>query len=143
MITIAKRFTFDAAHCLPMMGEGHKCTRLHGHTYEVEVQLTGEIDPVTGIVLDYDDIAKIWTPLHVALDHRYLNDVPGLSCPTTENLVMWIYERLATAFRAHPNIVGLQIRVAESSTTYAEMSGLLPSSSMNDVASMLAGKPSA
>lgn len=120
MITIAKSFTFDAAHCLPLMGEGHKCQRLHGHTYTAEVQLTGRAHVLTGIMIDFDDIAKIWAPIHVALDHRYLNDVPGLACPTTENLVVWITERLRGAFLAHANVASFKVRVAESSTTWAE-----------------------
>jgi 6-pyruvoyltetrahydropterin/6-carboxytetrahydropterin synthase len=118
MITIAKRFTFDAAHCLPLMPDGHKCQRLHGHTYAVEIQLTGDVDPATGLVVDYDDIAKIWAPLHDALDHRYLNDV--LECPTTENLVLWIVDRLRDPFRAYPPVHKMRIRVSESSTTWAE-----------------------
>lgn len=119
-IIIAKHFTFDAAHCLPLMPDGHKCQRLHGHTYTVEVQIVGKVKPDgSGIVVDYDDMAKIWAPLHVALDHRYLNEVPGLECPTTENLVAWIVERLAPAFRGHDNVYELRVKVAESSTTWA------------------------
>lgn len=129
MITIAKQFTFDAAHCLPLMPDGHKCQRLHGHTYAVEIQLTGDVDPKTGLVIDYDDIAKIWAPLHVALDHRYLNEVPGLKCPTTENLVLWIVDRLRQAFRAHPNVVSFKVRVAESSSTWAESDKFINSGS--------------
>lgn len=119
MITIAKSFTFDAAHCLPLMPEGHKCQRLHGHTYAVEIQLTGQPGE-DGVLVDFDDIARIWAPLHVALDHRYLNDVPGLPCPTTENLVLWIVERLKDAWRAHPHVAMFKVRVAESSSTWAE-----------------------
>jgi 6-pyruvoyltetrahydropterin/6-carboxytetrahydropterin synthase len=119
-LTIAKTFTFDAAHCLPLMPEGHKCTRLHGHTYSCTVALFGTPAKDTGILIDFDDIAKIWAPIHVALDHRYLNDVPGLECPTTENLVLWIIERLKDAFRAHPHIHAMTIKVGESSTTWAE-----------------------
>jgi 6-pyruvoyltetrahydropterin/6-carboxytetrahydropterin synthase len=120
VITIAKHFTFDAAHCLPLMPEGHKCRRMHGHTYRAEIALSGVPDPATGILIDFDDIAKIWLPLHVALDHQVLNDVPGLSCPTTEVLVAWCIERLRRSFRAHANIVALRVRVSESSSTWAE-----------------------
>lgn len=119
-VTIAKSFTFDAAHCLPLMPEGHKCRRLHGHTYSTTIQLQGEALPDTGILIDFDDIALIWAPLHVALDHQYLNEVPGLPCPTTENLCLWICERLEKAFRAHRHIHTLRVRVGESSTTWSE-----------------------
>lgn len=126
IITIAKQFTFDAAHHLPCMPEGHKCRNLHGHTYGVELQLTGNpsIAKVPGILIDFDDIRNIWMPLHVALDHKLLNEVPGLDkemYPTTENLVRWIIERMMDSFRAHqPAITRLGVRVSESSTTYAE-----------------------
>ena len=118
-ITIAKQFTFDAAHSIPTMPEGHKCRRLHGHTYQVEIRLMGEPDE-NWILIDYGDIEKIWLPMHVALDHQHLNEVPGLGNPTTENLVVYILERLRTAFRAHENIDFLTVRVSESSTTWAE-----------------------
>jgi 6-pyruvoyltetrahydropterin/6-carboxytetrahydropterin synthase len=119
-MTIAKSFTFDAAHCLPLLPEGHKCRRMHGHTYQVTVQLFGSPDPATGMLIDFDDIAKIWAPLHVQLDHNVLNEVKGLEMPTTENLLLWILDHLEDSFRAHPRISHLTIRVGESTTTWAE-----------------------
>lgn len=115
---IAKRFTFDAAHRLTSLPETHKCHRLHGHTYEVELRLDGPIG-AHGFVVDYQDIADAWAPIHDALDHRYLNEVPGLEVPSTENLVLWIWARLDTsAIAKHVTAV----RVSESSTTWAELS---------------------
>ena len=118
-ITIAKEFTFDAAHCLPLLPDGHKCKRMHGHTYRAAIVLTGSVD-AAGILIDYDEIAKLWAPLHEMLDHRVLNDVSGLSCPTTEVLVHWCLSLLEPELRAYPNVASVTIRVSESSTTWAE-----------------------
>jgi 6-pyruvoyltetrahydropterin/6-carboxytetrahydropterin synthase len=117
MITIAKRFTFDSSHQLHGLPDGHKCARMHGHTYEVELQLHGRPDD-RGFIVDYQEIADAWAPLHEAIDHRCLNEVPGLSNPTTEVLVIWIFDRL----RGGP--IGdylSKVRVSESSTTWAEL----------------------
>ncbi len=89
--TLAKRFTFDAAHCLPKLPAGHKCQRLHGHTYEVEIVCRGNAD-ARGFVVDYDEIASVWRHIHDKLDHRYLNEIPGLETPSTEHLVAWMFD---------------------------------------------------
>lgn len=119
LVTIAKHFTFDAAHSLPFMPEGHKCRRLHGHTYELEVQLMGHPDD-NGILVDYGIMENICAPVLVALDHQHLNEVPGLKNPTTENLVAYCIERLAPAFRGCAGVQSIAIRISESSTTWAE-----------------------
>jgi 6-pyruvoyltetrahydropterin/6-carboxytetrahydropterin synthase len=92
---IFREFTFEAAHRLPQVPEGHKCARLHGHSYRVEIHLRGDVDPVTGWVVDFGDIKAAFQPLHDQLDHYYLNEVPGLDNPTSEVLARWIWERLA------------------------------------------------
>ncbi len=91
---IYREFTFEAAHRLPRVPDGHKCARLHGHSYKVQVHVRGDIDPATGWVMDFGEIKKAFRPLHDELDHYYLNDVPGLDNPTSENLARWIWERL-------------------------------------------------
>ena len=94
---IFREFTFEAAHRLPHVPEGHKCARLHGHSFRVELHVRGEVDPVTGWVMDFADIKAAFAPLHDALDHRYLNEVEGLDNPTSENLARWIWARLEGA----------------------------------------------
>ena len=91
---IFKEFTFDSAHWLPHVPEDHKCRRMHGHTYIVRIYLRGELHPVLGWVTDFADIKKVWKPLEQQLDHRVLNDIPGLENPTAENLAVWIWERI-------------------------------------------------
>lgn len=117
--TMGKTFDFDAAHRLPHVHEGHKCGRMHGHTYRVEIILSGELDPLLGWFVDYADITEAWAPIHDALDHRVLNDVIGLVNPTTEVLVDWIIKRLAkSSIGKHLD----RVRVYESSSTWCEAS---------------------
>ena len=94
---IFKEFTFEAAHHLPCVPAGHKCSRLHGHSYRVEVHISGPVDPDRGWVTDFADIKATFEPLHDQLDHRYLNDIDGLENPTSENVARWIWVRLEGA----------------------------------------------
>lgn len=98
---IFKEVSFEAAHHLPNVPEGHKCRRLHGHSYRVAIHVRGEADPHVGWVLDFADIKEAFAPLHEQLDHRYLNEIEGLENPTSENLAIWIWERL------QPKVAGL------------------------------------
>lgn len=91
---IFRRFTLEAAHHLPHVPEGHKCARLHGHSYRVEVHVEGPVAPPTGWVVDFAELTEAFRPLHERLDHHYLNEVEGLDNPTSENLARWIWERL-------------------------------------------------
>lgn len=93
-VSLWKEFRFEAAHLLPNMPEGHKCGRLHGHSFHLEVHLEGAVDPHTGMLVDYADIKAAFKPLEEQLDHRYLNEVSGLENPTSENIVRWIWDRL-------------------------------------------------
>lgn len=94
---VFREFGFEAAHRLPHVPDGHKCGRLHGHSYRVEVRVRGEVGPASGMVLDFAEIKAAFAPLHDQLDHRYLNEVDGLDNPTAENLARWIWTRLAAA----------------------------------------------
>ncbi len=91
---IFKEFTFEAAHRLPNVPAGHKCARLHGHSFRVEVHVRGPVGATTGWVMDFSDISAAFQPLRDQLDHYYLNEVEGLSNPTSEVLADWIWERL-------------------------------------------------
>lgn len=91
---IFKEFTFEAAHRLPHVPEGHKCARLHGHSFRVELHVRGPVDPATGWVMDFADIKRAFQPLYDQLDHNYLNEIEGLANPTSEHLARWIWRRL-------------------------------------------------
>jgi 6-pyruvoyltetrahydropterin/6-carboxytetrahydropterin synthase len=90
-----KVFTFEAAHRLPHVPEGHKCGRLHGHSFRVQIHIEGPVDPQMGWIMDFADLKAAFKPLYGQLDHNYLNDIEGLSNPTSENLARWIWDRLS------------------------------------------------
>ncbi len=92
--TIFKDFQFEAAHRLPHVPVGHKCGRLHGHSFMVRLELTGEIDQQTGWIVDFSDISKAFKPLWQQLDHHYLNDIEGLENPTSEVIARWIWHKM-------------------------------------------------
>lgn len=94
---IFKIFTIESAHLLPNLPEGHKCRRLHGHSFRIEVHVSGELTAAEGWVLDFADIGRAFAPLYDQLDHRYLNDIEGLENPTSENLARWIWRKLKPA----------------------------------------------
>jgi len=116
--TLRKSFTVDAAHWLPRFPEGHKCRRLHGHTFRVDVIVRGQVNPDTGYLIDYADLKAAIGPVEDQLDHQLLNEVPGLANPTSENLARWIYDRLKPAI---PELSA--VRVHETATSMAEYHG--------------------
>ena len=91
---IYKEFKFDAAHRLPMVDAGHKCGNLHGHTFVLEVHVAGEVDPARGWILDFNDLIALVNPIIDQLDHAVLNEIDGLTNPTSENLVVWFWDKL-------------------------------------------------
>lgn len=91
---IWKEFRFEAAHRLPHVPEGHKCARLHGHSFVVELHVEGPVGDLSGWVMDFADLKVAWEPLHHLLDHRYLNEVPGLENPTSEVLARFVWQKV-------------------------------------------------
>ncbi len=96
---IYKDITFEAAHLLPNLPDGHKCRRLHGHSFKIRLFLKGPINQSVGWVMDYSDIKSAFAPIFEQLDHHYLNDIKGLENPTSEILVKWIWDRLKPAVK--------------------------------------------
>jgi 6-pyruvoyltetrahydropterin/6-carboxytetrahydropterin synthase len=91
---LSRSYRIEAAHRLPNVPEGHKCARLHGHSFELTLHVGGDVDPKLGWILDYADIDRAFQPLFAQLDHRYLNEVPGLENPTSELLARFVLERV-------------------------------------------------
>ncbi len=93
-IELTKTFTFEAAHSLPTFPAGHKCRRLHGHSYVVDVHVAGEVDEAAGYLIDYGEIKRLCEPVRKRLDHYHLNEIEGLENPTAEVLARWIWQQL-------------------------------------------------
>ena len=104
-------FQIEAAHRLPNVPEGHKCARMHGHSFRIEIHVSGAVGWETGWGMDFADLRKAFQPLFDQLDHHCLNDIEGLDNPTSENLARWIWERLA------PRLEGLSKIVVQETCT--------------------------
>jgi 6-pyruvoyltetrahydropterin/6-carboxytetrahydropterin synthase len=105
IMQIFKEFGFEAAHRLPNVPAGHKCARLHGHSFRVEVHVTGEVGAESGWVMDFGDLKAAVRPLIERLDHRYLNEIEGLENPTSEVLARWLWDRLREALPGLSRVV--------------------------------------
>jgi len=109
---IFNRFSLEAARRLPHLQPEHPCSRVHGHSFQIEVHVSGPLDAKLGWVVDFADIQRAWQPIHASLDHRYLNEIAGLENPTSELLAQWIWLRLK------PNLLGLsKVVVMETATS--------------------------
>ena len=108
---IFKSFQLEAAHRLPHVPAGHKCARLHGHSFRIELHVAGELSPELGWVMDFADLKAAFAPLYDQLDHHYLNDIEGLDNPTSERLAYWLFERL------QPRLPGLDKVVVHETCT--------------------------
>ena len=108
---LEKTFTFEAAHWLPNVSQGHKCGRMHGHSFKVTIVVEGEVDEHVGWVMDYGIIKDAFSPLEKKLDHYCLNEIEGLENPTSEVLAKWIWDRV------QPKLVQLfEVAVEETCT---------------------------
>jgi 6-pyruvoyltetrahydropterin/6-carboxytetrahydropterin synthase len=115
---IWKEFGFEAAHRLPNVPAGHKCARLHGHSYRVRIAVRGAVDPHVGWVIDFDEIREAFEPARARLDHHYLNEIEGLANPTSEHIARWIWAEVA------PRLAGLcAVEVMETCTNGARYTG--------------------
>jgi 6-pyruvoyltetrahydropterin/6-carboxytetrahydropterin synthase len=104
---IYKEFNFEAAHRLPNVPAGHKCARLHGHSFQVKLVVGGPVGEQSGWVMDFGDIKKAFKPVWEQLDHHYLNDIEGLANPTSENIARWIWQQLKPML---PELCRIEIR---------------------------------
>ena len=118
---IHKAFRIDAAHRLPHVPKGHRCGKIHGHSFHVEVHIAGPVDHDAGWVIDFAEIKKAFQPLHDQLDHSFLNEIEGLENPTSENIAVWIWERLRPSL---PNLSKIAVmETPESGCVYQGRDG--------------------
>lgn len=89
-----RNYIVEAAHRLPNVPSGHKCARLHGHSFKITLHIGGEVDPKSGWIIDFGEVDQAFAPLFEQLDHHYLNEVAGLENPTSELLARWVLERV-------------------------------------------------
>jgi 6-pyruvoyltetrahydropterin/6-carboxytetrahydropterin synthase len=117
-VRLVHEFRFEAAHRLPKVPLGHKCARLHGHSFKVELAVAGPVDQESGWFIDYARLYDAWQPLYDQLDHNYLNEIPGLENPTSENLAAWVWQRIKPAL---PQLV--RVTVHETCDARCEYEG--------------------
>ena len=101
-------FHLEASRRLPRLPPEHPCSRLHGHSFRIEVHVSGPLDEELGWVCDFAQVQAAWQPIHAALDHRCLNDTEGLANPTSEHLAIWIWERLKPALPGLSRVVVME-----------------------------------
>jgi 6-pyruvoyltetrahydropterin/6-carboxytetrahydropterin synthase len=114
---LSRDYRFEAAHFLPKVPEGHKCRRMHGHSYQVRVTLEGAIDPELGWLLDFGDVDQVVDPVLARLDHQVLNEIPGLENPTSEVLAAWLWRQLAARLPL------AEVEVAETADSRCSVTG--------------------
>lgn len=93
-MVIFKEFTFDSAHSLPNVPDGHKCKAIHGHTYHLKVFIEGELDAHLGWVMDFAVVKKAIKPVIDKIDHKYMNEIEGLENPTCEMIAKWLWDQI-------------------------------------------------
>jgi 6-pyruvoyltetrahydropterin/6-carboxytetrahydropterin synthase len=104
VVEIFKQFTIEAAHRLPNLPENHKCRRLHGHSFRIEIRVAGPVEEKSGWIMDFADLSRAFQPIYEQLDHHYLNEIEGLQNPTSELLARWIGRKLKPALPALSNV---------------------------------------
>ena len=115
---VFKKFSIEAAHWLPNVPADHKCRRLHGHSFHIEIRVSGDVDKHLGWVIDFAEIKDAFAPIYDSLDHRCLNDIEGLENPTCENLAFWIWNKMSKAIP-----MAIEVTVHETCTAGCTYSG--------------------
>ena len=110
-MNVYKTFSIEAARSLPNLSDDHPCKKVHGHSFKITITISGEIEPQTGFVLDFNDITMAFKPIKEQIDHAYLNDINGLENPSSENLSIWIWDKL---LKALPTIKQIEIKETDS-----------------------------
>ena len=108
---VYKKFNIESARSLPNLPKTHPCHKIHGHSFKIIISVEGQIDKQSGFVMDFQIIENAFQPIKTLLDHTYLNDVKGLSNPSSENICIWIWDKLESSL---PNIYKIEIKETDS-----------------------------
>ena len=108
---VYKKFNIESARSLPNLPKTHPCHKIHGHSFKIIISVEGEINEQSGFVMDFQIIENTFQPIKTMLDHTYLNDVKGLSTPSSENICIWIWDKLESSL---PNIYKIEIKETDS-----------------------------
>ena len=108
---VYKKFNIESARSLPNVPEYHPCYQLHGHSFKIIISIIGQIDKNTGFVIDFEEIENAFNPIKKILDHSFLNKIEGLSNPTSENICIWIWDKIESSI---PNICEIEIKETDS-----------------------------
>ena len=108
---VYKKFNIESARSLPNLPKTHPCHKIHGHSFKIIISVEGEIDEQSGFVMDFQIIENAFQPIKTMLDHTYLNEIKGLSNPSSENICIWIWDKLESSL---PNIYKIEIKETDS-----------------------------
>ncbi len=109
---IFRKFSFDSAHFLPNVPEGHKCRNIHGHTYKMIVFIEDDLDPKLNWVMDFAAINQAIDPIIKSIDHKLMNDIPGLENPTCEQIAIWLWNQIKEKI---PQLVKIELNETPTS----------------------------
>ena len=108
---VYKKFNIESARSIPNLPKTHPCHHIHGHSFKIIISVQGDVNEQNGFVVDFQDIDDAFDPLKKELDHSYLNDIKGLQNPTSENICIWIWNKIQASL---PNIYRIEIRETDS-----------------------------
>ena len=115
---VYKKFHIESARSLPNLPDEHPCSQVHGHSFEIILKVSGELNEKTGFIIDFQEIENSFGPILKLLDHAYLNNIKGLENPTSENMCLYVWENIKPSL---PNIIEVEIK--ETSATGCRYKG--------------------
>ena len=108
---VYKKFNIESARSIPNLPKTHPCHHIHGHSFKIIISVKGPVNKQNGFVTDFQDIDDAFSPFKKELDHSYLNDIEGLQNPTSENICIWIWNKIQSSL---PNIYKIEIKETDS-----------------------------
>jgi len=108
---VYKKFNIESARSIPNLPKTHPCHHIHGHSFKIIISVKGPVNKQNGFVTDFQDIDDAFSSFKKELDHSYLNDIEGLQNPTSENICIWIWDKIQSSL---PNIYKIEIKETDS-----------------------------